>query len=169
MGKPTECKYCDKEATIHLTQIVDNKIHKVDICEDCALAKKMTDPGNFSLTNLLDTIGGDSQDDAENAIVCESCGISTTDFKKLGRFGCPDCYENFKELIEPMLQDMHKSLEHRGKVPQLSAERLAWRNRVQLLEKNLQEAIDAERYEDAAQCRDEIVQLKNEKKSHLQS
>ena len=167
MGKPTECKYCEKEATIHLTQIVDNKIHKVDICEDCALAKKMTDPTNFTLANLLDNIGGSADDSVDDLVKCESCGLTTADFKSLGRFGCPDCYESFKDLLGPMLEEMQKSTTHQGKVPQISAERVATRNRLQLWEENLQEAIKAERYEDAAHWRDKISQLKNEIKSKV--
>ena len=167
MGKPTECKYCEKEATIHLTQIVDNKIHKVDICEDCALAKKMTDPSNFTLANLLDNMGGADDEFEGDLVRCESCGLSTADFKSLGRFGCPSCYESFKDLLDPMLEEMQKSATHRGKVPHVSANRVASRNQIQLWEDNLQNAIKAERYEDAAQWRDKITQLKNELKSKV--
>jgi len=167
MAKPTECKYCEKEATIHLTQIIDNKIHKVDICEDCALAKKMTDPSNFTLANLLDNLEDSNDEIVADMARCESCGLSTADFKSLGRFGCAVCYESFKDLLGLMLREMQKSTTHQGKVPLVSAQRVASRNQIQLWEDNLQNAINAERYEDAAQWRDKIMQLKNDLKSKV--
>jgi protein arginine kinase activator len=45
--------FCSKSATVHLTQIVNNKVHKVDLCEECAQAKGVTDPSGFSLADLL--------------------------------------------------------------------------------------------------------------------
>jgi protein-arginine kinase activator protein McsA len=36
------CK--EKPATVHLTQIVGDKMQKLDLCEDCAKAKGVNDP-----------------------------------------------------------------------------------------------------------------------------
>src|SRR6186997_2242998 len=53
MANPLKCDLCSKPATVHLTQIVNNKVHKVDLCEACAQAKGVTDPSGFSLADLL--------------------------------------------------------------------------------------------------------------------
>ena len=53
MANPLKCDLCTKPATVHLTQIVNNKVHKVDLCEACAQAKGVTDPAGFSLADLL--------------------------------------------------------------------------------------------------------------------
>ena len=53
MANPLKCDLCTKPATVHLTQIVNNKVHKVDLCEACAQAKGVTDPSGFSLADLL--------------------------------------------------------------------------------------------------------------------
>ena len=53
MANPLKCDLCSKPATVHLTQIVNSKIHKVDLCEACAQAKGVTDPSGFSLADLL--------------------------------------------------------------------------------------------------------------------
>src|ERR1017187_1129944 len=53
MANPLKCDICSKPATVHLTQILDNKVHKVDLCEECAQAKGVTDPSGFSLADLL--------------------------------------------------------------------------------------------------------------------
>ncbi len=38
-----QCSVCkEKPATVHLTQIVGDKMQKVDLCEDCAKKKGVT-------------------------------------------------------------------------------------------------------------------------------
>jgi protein arginine kinase activator len=91
---------------------------------------------------------------------CEQCGFTPVDFKKLGRFGCPACYIAFKGILDPMLDGMHKGVVHAGKVPQRAIERRSLHERLSKLEGDLSEAIKAERYEDAARCRDEINQVR---------
>ena len=52
------CCVCkQKEATVHLTQIEGEKVHKVDLCEDCAKQKGVNDPTGFALADLLLGIG----------------------------------------------------------------------------------------------------------------
>jgi protein arginine kinase activator len=159
MGNSLTCDLCGKPATVHLTQIVNNQIHKLDLCESCAAAKGVTDPTGFSLADLLVKSGGGSEA-AESQLVCEHCGFSQADFKKLGRLGCPACYERFKPILEPVLANMHKGVTHLGKVPARSIERRTLQERVARLEHELGEAVKSERYEDAARLRDEIGAMK---------
>ncbi len=164
MASSLKCDLCGKPATVHLTQIVNSKMHKVDLCEACAQAKGVTDPGGFSLADLLlkaslnpeAVVGGD----AIGGSVCPDCGFTPAEFKKHGRFGCPHCYETFSTMVEPMLDNMHKGTNHTGKVPQRALDRKSLHDRLTTLEGNLDQAIKAERYEDAARFRDEINQVK---------
>jgi len=55
---------------------------------------------------------------------------------------------------------MHKGTVHSGKVPQRALERKSLYDRLTKLEGDLSEAIKAERYEEAARCRDEISLVK---------
>ncbi len=158
MANPLKCDLCPKPATVHLTQIVNNKVHKVDLCEECAQAKGVTDPSGFSLADLL--LKASLNPDPVAGLRCEHCGFTQADFKKHGRFGCPACYDVFQSLIEPMLDSMHKGTAHSGKVPQKALSRKTLHDRLAKLELDLTEAIKAERYEDAARCRDEISQVK---------
>lgn len=159
MASSLKCDLCSKPATVHLTQIVNNKVHKVDLCEECAQAKGVTDPSGFSLADLL--LKASLTPDAGNtSLRCERCGFTQIDFKKHGRFGCPHCYETFKGVIEPMLETMHKGVTHTGKVPQKALARKSLYDRLTELEVNLDEAVKSERYEDAARYRDEIHQVK---------
>jgi protein arginine kinase activator len=163
MASPLKCNLCSKPATVHLTQIVNNKVHKVDLCEECAQAKGVTDPTGFSLSDLLLKASLNTEGPGSGPAPgprCEQCGFTQGDFKKTGRFGCPHCYETFKALIEPMLDNMHKGTTHNGKVPQKALVRKSLYDRLTTLELDLSEAIKTERYEDAARYRDEINQVK---------
>jgi len=159
MTTPLQCDLCGKPATVHLTQIVNNKIHKVDLCEECAQAKGVTDPSGFSLADMLLKASLNPEPPVDG-VRCEQCGFTQADFKKHGRFGCPACYEAFKEVLGPMLGNMHKGTTHNGKVPQRALERKSLYDRLTQLQVDLDQAIKAERYEDAARYRDEIHQVK---------
>lgn len=160
MANPLKCDLCSKPATVHLTQIVNNKVHKVDLCEECAQAKGVTDPSGFSLADLL-LKASLNPEPAGAGLRCEQCGFTQNDFKKQGRFGCPACYDIFNSIIEPMLDSMHKGIAHAGKVPQKALARKTLYDRLTKLELDLSEAIKSERYEDAARTRDEINQVKH--------
>ncbi len=162
MGELIHCQVCQEAATVHLTQIANNKIHKVHLCENCAQSKGMTDPDLFSLEDLFSPTSGFGLEEstADNSIVCKRCGLSSRDFKRHGRFGCPDCYEYLNPLILPMLANMHKSDSHKGKIPHRSIDSLQVSKRVRDLEEELSTAVKEERYEEAAAYRDEIEKLK---------
>jgi protein arginine kinase activator len=160
MASPLKCDLCSDPATVHLTQIVNNKVHKVDLCEACAQAKGVTDPSGFSLADLLMKASLNPEPSTPAATRCEQCGFTQQDFKKHGRFGCPQCYETFSSLVEPMLDNMHKGTAHTGKIPQKSLERKTLQDRLNTLELNLDDAVKTERFEEAARYRDEISQLK---------
>jgi protein arginine kinase activator len=158
MANSLKCDLCPKPATVHLTQIVNNKIHKVDLCEACAQAKGVTDPSGFSLADLL--LKASLNPEPTGDVRCKECGFTQQDFKKAGRFGCPSCYDYFGSILEPMLDTMHKGISHTGKVPQRALERRSHYERLTQLETELDQAIKSERYEDAARFRDELHQVR---------
>lgn len=159
MAKPEQCSHCKKPATIHLTQIVDNKIHKVDMCEDCPYKQGVTDPEGFSLADFLLKPPAVIRTPDES-LKCGHCGFTPADFKKYGRFGCPHCYDSFKDFLKPMLANMHRDVVHRGKIPNKALKRVSLKKRLEDLNHELTEAVTAENYEDAARLRDEIHNLR---------
>lgn len=53
------CCICkEKEATVHLTQIIGEDMQKMDLCETCAKTKGVNDPAGFSLADLLLGLSG---------------------------------------------------------------------------------------------------------------
>jgi protein arginine kinase activator len=155
MAENLKCSHCNNPATVHLTQIVNNKIIKVDLCESCAQAKGVTDPEGFSLADLLSKAPL-SPESGQPQITCPDCGLTTADFRRTGRLGCAACYQSFVPLLRPALEDMHAGTIHKGKVPEVALSRQTSVAELQGLENALQSAIDEEAYEDAAKYRDQI-------------
>ncbi|MGZ0654212.1 UvrB/UvrC motif-containing protein [Coraliomargarita sp. W4R53] len=159
MAENLKCSHCSNPATVHLTQIVNNKIIKVDLCESCAQAKGVTDPEGFSLADLLSKTNL-TPENGEPQITCPDCGLTTADFRRTGRLGCAGCYHCFTPLVRPVLEDMHAGTVHKGKVPEVAFTRQTSAAELLGLENALQRAIAEEAYEDAAKYRDQIQALK---------
>ncbi len=74
--------------------------------------------------------------------------------------GCRVCYETFHDVLTPLLQQLHGSSHHAGKVPQRTEQKL--RQQLDLFKEQLKEAIQEERFEEAAVLRDRISHLRQE-------
>jgi protein arginine kinase activator len=156
------CACKEKPATVHLTQIVGEKMQKLDLCEDCAKTKGVNDPTSFSLADADMLFGLGASQEIEQATgmetKCPRCGFTQADFKKSGRLGCPDCYPTFAEGLGGLLKTMHKGTRHVGKVPESLRQSRDISDRLKNLQKKLTKAIEAEDFEEAAILRDEIKQ-----------
>jgi protein arginine kinase activator len=161
-----ECQICkQKEARVHLTQIVDNEVKKVDLCESCAKEKGVNDPTGFSLADLLLGLGASQKmEEASEAVgserACPQCGYTQADFKKSGRLGCAECYEVFSDGLDSVLKTMHKDIRHRGKMPPEVRKATDAAARLKRLDRDLKAAIEREDFETAARLRDEIKAAK---------
>lgn len=156
------CK--QKEAKVHLSHIVGDKMQKFDLCEDCSKAKGVDDPVGFQLADLLMNLGGGHETEltAEpGALECPHCGFTQADFKKAGRLGCAQCYVTFAEPLEGLLKSMHKGTRHVGKVPRTYRQGREQADQLKALQKRLEQAVAAEDFELAAKLRDEIKLLKD--------
>jgi protein arginine kinase activator len=160
-----KCDVCQKsEATVYLTQIVEGKMQKVNLCENCAKEKGVSDPTGFAMADLLLGLGATQQIEhgGQPAQKCPVCGFTQIDFKKTGRLGCSACYDTFADGLASLLKGMHKGLKHTGKMPAKLSRRFAMADRVKSLETDLKKAVKNEKYEDAARLRDEIQKLEHE-------
>jgi protein arginine kinase activator len=160
------CMLCKQNpAKVHLTQIVEDKMQKVDLCEECAKQKGVNDPSSFSLADLLLGLGA-SQEIAQSSsgveIRCAGCGFTQADFKKAGRLGCAQCYTTFSEGLESLLKSMHKGIKHLGKVPAALRQGRDLSERLKHLQKKLDRAVTSEDFEQAASLRDEIKTTKEQ-------
>ena len=158
------CDICKKNvATVHLTQMVEGKTKKVDLCEACSKEKGVDDPTGFSLADLLLGLGAAQEIEQASAggeIKCPHCGFTQADFKKAGRLGCSECYKVFADGLESLLKTMHKGTKHVGKVPQVFRQTQDLADKLKSLQKKLEKAISNEDFETAATLRDEVKALK---------
>jgi protein arginine kinase activator len=158
------CCVCkEKEATVHLTQIVGDKMQKVDLCKQCAEKKGVNDPTGFSLADLLLGLGASQEMEQATGsdLRCPHCGFTQADFKKTGRLGCAGCYEVFGEGLESLLKSMHKGTRHVGKAPAARQKVRVNRQKLESLQAELTQAIQAEDFERAAELRDEIKRFQS--------
>jgi protein arginine kinase activator len=158
------CDVCkSKESTVFLTQIVEGKMQKVNLCESCAKEKGVNDPTGFALADLLLGLGAAQEIDKNpSGVCCPVCGFSQIDFKKTGRLGCSACYDAFAEGLAGMLKNMHRGLIHSGKVPAKLATARRRSQELTQLGSSLAKAVAEEQFEEAALLRDRIKQIEQE-------
>jgi len=165
------CEKCKKrEATIHITEIINNKMTKTHLCTKCAEQEGMQlsyYKPDYSLADFLTGISGFAPSYVTKPELkkrCPQCKMTYNDFKKSGRLGCAKCYEVFQEELMPILKGVHGSLEHLGKTKIVSkakgTHKSKKRDELQRLEHELKGAIEKEEYEKAAVIRDKIRELK---------
>lgn len=152
------CEVCkEREATVHLTQVVDGAIKKLHLCEECAAKSGFDVHGPVSITDILLGMGVQKETSSTGAErSCPRCHMRRTDFKKTGRFGCAECYVAFAEELPPLLKAMHRADQHVGKIPRRESERVKASAELASLQQRMDKAIAAEHFEEAALLRDQI-------------
>jgi len=159
-----ECDVCKQDnASIFLTQVVEGKVRKVNLCNACAEEKGVTDPTGYDLAEMLKGMGEHSvQKKSSRGTSCPNCGFSQADFKKTGRMGCSVCYDVFTDGLEGLLKAMHKGTRHCGKVPKGLLPEKQKEDQIEALQRQLSASIENEDYEEAAKIRDQLRQLEAE-------
>jgi protein arginine kinase activator len=171
------CDICGKKkATVHLTEIVDEQMTEMHLCEECARQKSTQMEQQFGLGDLLaglsDTVKSPvSKEGGEKSVLkCSRCSLPYEDFRKFGRLGCGECYTSFKDPLAGLLRKIHGSNKYLGKTPPTYLEKhtdplpegavaLLPSEDLADLKQQLQSAVAGEDFEKAAQIRDKIRQL----------
>lgn len=157
-----KCQACSKPATVHLTDIVSGQKREVHLCQACAEKRDLIKHQELNLSAILQTVIGQHigpMTDELARLTCPSCGIKYMEFKAEGRLGCPQDYEVFRAALAPLLQRIHRSLRHVGKVPAHAVRNAALQTELMELRQLLRRAVEAEHYEEAARLRD-LIRLK---------
>jgi protein arginine kinase activator len=166
------CNICKKNpATVHLTEVVNEEINELHMCEECAQEKGTQMQQHFGIADLLSGLVDLPADiiakKSHINLRCAGCGMSYENFKKLGRFGCARCYDAFRRALYPLFKKIHGSSYHMGFEPKKNIDKPAARNnkparpvtgndKVKDLKKRLADAIRKEEFEQAAVLRDKI-------------
>ncbi|MFF2094461.1 UvrB/UvrC motif-containing protein [Paenibacillus sp. NPDC058174] len=165
------CQECgNRPATLHFTKIVNGEKTEFHVCEACARERGDSIPGavnGFSIHNLLsglldfDPSGSASSASLkqQQALRCEECGLTYTQFSKLGRFGCSSCYRYFADRLDPLLKRVHGNTVHSGKIPKRTGSQIQYKREIEQLRGEMQGHIEREEFESAAELRDRIREL----------
>jgi len=162
-----KCEECgEREASVHYTEIKDDQVREMHLCEQCAAKKGFTVSGSegsgIGTPNLLAGMAEEAQGEAaegESPLRCERCGLTYARFKSSGRLGCAECYEAFRAPLVPLLRRIHGSRRHTGKIPRQAGEEHRRAREIRNLKDRLDAAVLREEYEEAARLRDEIHRL----------
>ncbi|MCI0650428.1 MAG: UvrB/UvrC motif-containing protein [Planctomycetes bacterium] len=159
------CEVCREAlATVHLTEIVNNSKKEIHLCESCAQqkgvaihaqVKNLSIPeffGHLVETRSPETAGGKEPQ-------CPECGMTYRQFRSGGKLGCPHDYTIFRQELEQLLEKIHGSTQHKGKVPKRMGNLLGRDQEIADARAALQAAVKNEEYEKAAALRDRIYEL----------
>ena len=182
------CQCCKSAAaTVQLRDVEDWEVGEfVVICESCAkLVLSQFAQGAKALPSsqeaveaareALEEISHELDTKTEGAVAkvsdklfksvppCPSCGMTFKEFQKIGRLGCEKCYDAFGEPLATLIGRIHGDIkpEHKGRramAPALDSRSIA-RQTIHEKKQQMLAAVKAEKYEHAAQLRDEITKL----------
>lgn len=158
---PMTCEKCSKRnATYHMTAIENNKKTESHLCEECAKGAGVGFKFGPSVSDLLGGLGKKSVGSGSGK-KCASCGNTLAQIQQSGRVGCANDYEVFAEEMKAILQHIHGSTTHAGKVPGRPApdRRMILDAELAKIKKELDVIVKAEKYEEAAKIRDRIKEI----------
>ena len=160
------CDECGKRrATVHLTEIVDGKAVQKNLCDECYGHQEdlpELSPSHV-FAQLIEAVAPELKELSSKT--CPECGTNYLEFRQTMKLGCPHDYEVFDKALEQLLERIHGSVEHVGKVPKNLASAKGWKKdavsgQLEMLERKMQKAVEKEEYEKAAELRDQIQQIK---------
>lgn len=166
------CQNCGKrEAGTHIKRVINGETSESHLCAECASALGYGDVFSglgFGFKDLLGGILSEGQS-AQNQLAiaerCKKCGNSWHDIVRDGKVGCADCYRTFYDKLIPTLQRIHGRTHHNGKISRTVAEEETKspeqlkREKIEELQKQLNDAVAVQNFELAAKLRDEIKAL----------
>ena len=181
-----ECELCgNRPATVHIREIYGKEEKAVYLCAVCAeqydadradrgdhngpevtikleAMPEKTESNEDAQDLWVDELGdleeeGTTETPAES-LTCPGCGWTEQTLKDKKRLGCPDCYNAFWALLQPLIEDWHAEVANKGSLSeQNTSEITAGKNAsASHIEKELNVAIACEDYERAAELRDRL-------------
>lgn len=143
------------------------------LCEKCAFQSEAfhlgTNEEPMSIQQFLSHWfgGGDpfqaqakQQKSEAQLLECPVCQLTYEKFLEIGKFGCSTCYETFRERLPHVLGKLHNGKStHTGKIPVSFNQLYAIKRKIEEIRAKMQDAVEEERFEDAAILRDEASRL----------
>jgi protein arginine kinase activator len=177
------CDYCGTiRATVKFTSVDEKGIHHLNLCRGCAEKSGIPIPGETAVpsppqhkTTTEDILIEQFAKILDHKVipnkVCPACSLTLTEFTENGLLGCVECYEAFQEELKPFIHKSFTESVYSGQLrPQSegkkdSSKRLArnvelsLEHQLELMQLELELAVQEENYEKAAQLRDKVQEL----------
>lgn len=153
------CENCkENPASVHVEQISGGQKTELHLCQECSVGLHAPLFLDSLLKSLIFSASKLTEESNEKNVQCE-CGMKLSEFKKLGKLGCEQCYTTFKKELAQLLRNIQWSMNHTGKIPVKNAKGIIKKKEIKRLREELQQAIEEEEYETAAQLRDQIKDI----------
>lgn len=156
-SRPKKCSHCQSPTSIHVTKVVDGEAVKMGLCSNCPKALEIKQGVSWDLVGS-DCGGKQPRLPKGDETACTGCGLTPADFKEHGRLGCPKCYEVFGDKLASVIRKLHRGETHLGKVPR-GRKRTVSPEEIAALKRRLEDYVNREEFEMAAQLRDQINAL----------
>jgi protein arginine kinase activator len=171
------CERCHKSlASVHITEIAPpaeegtepqaDSVHEQHLCEACAQSLDLPTAPGISPKTIQDIwkflqAGAQAQKRGRSRH-CPECRMTLDELRRRGKVGCAKDYEVFGDYLMELLERMHGSTQHMGRLPGVAEHELERRQRIGDLKSELARAVREEDYEQAAGLRDELRGLEQE-------
>ena len=160
------CEECQERlAMVHLTQVFNGEKTESHLCEQCACNKSnllFNADNQFSLPNFLGGMFSSiykQEEMPEAKVQCPQCGMTIMDIKRVVKLGCNECYRVYHQEMDASLRRIHGNSKHSGKIPTRGGYKIYIKKQIEVLRNQIQAAIKEEKYEQAAQMRDQVIEL----------
>ena len=163
-----KCDKCDRPATYHAVEIIKGQKIEKHLCdlhasEEGMGIKSAHAPINELLTNYVKahSVAEKPENASSLDLSCPDCGLQFSEFRDKSLLGCAGCYSAFEAPLTALLERAHEGGNHHiGKVPRRGGGAGEQRQlQISRIRKRLDDAIEAEDYELAAQLRDDLADL----------
>lgn len=154
------CENCGNHlASVHIINTINGETEEKHLCSSCAnQGQTHSAVGSITMQDILQGLMGVQRDKGNR---CSHCGTSYQDFRKTGRLGCEQCYVELYSDLEPILIAMHGKTLRRARKLEGIEPLVKEENEIDQLQTQLNQAVEKEEYEKAAELRDKIKELQN--------
>jgi protein arginine kinase activator len=174
-GMKKKCDKCNRPATHHEVIIIKGKAVQKNLCDAHAAEEGLSAKSTHTqldelLTNFVTLHAAGQTEKTLAKIVkadasCESCGMTWGDFKEHSLLGCPRCYLSFEDALSPLIERAQEGGSHHvGKVPRRAGVTEQRQMMLQRLRRRLDDAVEAEDYELAADLRDQLRDMEGQER-----
>jgi len=159
------CDGCkERDAVVHLTQIVESAVTQLHLCEKCAAERGVETTvatPKHPLGDFLQAVQQQMTSSRNDAGRCTFCSSTLKDFRSSGRLGCANCYRAFESNLRELLRRVHGNSRHAGRRYEAPSTQPVEQevSIIGELRDRLRRAIESEQFELAADLRDRIKVL----------